>query len=47
LEVAGGVRILVVNAGSSTIKIKVYELADDPAVEPQAPVWESAVDYGE
>jgi acetate kinase len=38
-------KILVLNAGSSSQKSCLYELTDDTLSEPQAPLWEAHVDW--
>lgn len=39
-------RVLVINAGSSSLKVSLFELAGSPSASPQAPRWWGSLDWG-
>ncbi len=40
-------KILVLNAGSSSLKIALYEVVDPPMTVPSSPIWEGSADWDE
>jgi acetate kinase len=40
-----GLRVLVLNAGSSSQKTRAYQLTSEPSIDPQPPVWEEKLEW--